>query len=1254
MRGSGVIGFILFFFLVLVLPFKSSASVKPDCTQAQISNFQNQINSAAERETVYAEGCIYRSLFTIPWNKNNLTIDGKGQAEIRGADLWGDADWEEEDIDGKKYWKSKKTFDLINFAKYRRSGYGGNRTFCQFGKDIDSYQCLWPEQVFFDDKPLKHVGEGAVVGSGEFKVELTEGSESTWAPPERTGDDPNRRKGKVILAGDPRGHSVEVTTREYWLRVDGSGAPSSDSAPGNINITGFTMKYAANTPQSGALETFWRSASGYGQPAGFGRNWTIKNNVFWFAQAGAIAPTGGSMKVMDNDFGFNGLEAITSGSSGIEIRGNRIHHNNFKDFLSGWHGGGFKLVGVDGAIVDNNEVYDNNGPGIWCDIGCKNVEISNNNVHGNAWGGIDYEVSSGANIHDNVVWDNGWRNWDVWDPVGGGVGAGILIRNSSNNQINNNILAWNNSGITVMSLEAGADPVNCVGSKKDGRVTYHPDDPSKIIYCPALNKVTGNTISNNKILMNETSGDKKRYALGWLQQRPETIKVKDGDRVLATHNYKGVLYEAASNNRGSNNQFWYQGGAGGENSLDSSISPRFAWGNTAEATTMSYRSLSNFKNLPGGQGSCYIGEAGCSQDAAAIINAANSKLIAAREPRIPRYSQNFNVFSEEASSTSAWATEPKIVQSLFSPVIRGQPSKQIAWTRFCNIGRDTGTAIDCRIWDMKTVVQEDKGWFFGTGIVTGFGSYSYIDSNQKQKLVQTLIFNNGAKAMTNSMKVTLNTSVVDIVNLTRQENLNVGAVAAYGSYAYKQSNGKWKGVFTIITDGNQYRQCSFELDDNKIDPFENCSWSDPLPLNGYFTGLTPGREVKFYNTHSFIDSANHWQVLEIYGDRVDNRIMQRKCPLTQEGLINVNGCSQPTDITDDFFAVQIRDVDDNNRLYPLSSSSKVPMSWSGSLVWVSKSSIPGVEAASFVAPPPSQSQSDSQSRSKSFDSRTFMRFGNDWIESITIDNKAWNFKDDNLWGDKNPATLSGIPKYRDDGPCKGLGENCKFDTRTFITMNNKYLESITVGDQYWNFNGNTLENKGNLHEVGKYNKNNSGPCAELKENCKFDTRTFIAMGNDYWESITAGNKYWNFDRAGNNIRDKAGNIVDSGVLLSSVSKYISKYGDSNGPCYNKNPCKFDTRTFTPMGEDYWESITIGDDYWNFSHKTGEFKGSGKLSYVKKYKDNSLLPTPTPLSLTVSSDQSQSSGSYLESITAGNNYWNFNGDIFKSRSRRNEW
>jgi parallel beta-helix repeat protein len=436
-------------------------------------SLQALVNAAAPYSTVLVPACVYRESVLID---KPLTLDGQGAAEIRGSDIW--ANWQRSGA----YWTA-----------------GTLPTFWTIGECADaSNRCLLPEQVFFDGAPLFQVA--ANPAAGQFAV------------------DGARR---VVLADDPTGHTVEVTTRTEWIRA---GAP-------NVTVRGFTMKHAATPAQYGAIGN-----GGYA-------NWTIANNVLSDAHGAVVSLDNATgLQVLYNDISRGGdLGIHGSKANGALVRGNRIHDNNTEGFSTGWEAGGIKISESSDLTIDQNEVYANAGPGIWNDVDCYRVTISNNRVHHNVKQGIAYELSHNGRISGNVVYENG-MGYTVW-----GWGAGILVQNSNYTEVANNTVAWNGDGVAVISQNRWSD---------------------------SWNNVVQDTVHDNVIV----SGGNGATLLGWFED------------------WAGVMSQPASNNHGYANRYWYAEPDGQSNRFEwvnSLYSQLSAWNTTPGEEGASYLSLAD-------------------------------------------------------------------------------------------------------------------------------------------------------------------------------------------------------------------------------------------------------------------------------------------------------------------------------------------------------------------------------------------------------------------------------------------------------------------------------------------------------------------------------------------------------------------------------------------------------------------------------------------------------------------------------------
>ncbi len=399
---------------------------------------QALVDAGAPGATVNVPPGIYRETVTID---KPLTLAGAPGAEIRGSDVW-NGGWTHRD----GYWYRGDAPDFGTTGEWCREGSNG--------------RCNWADQVFLDGVPLLQV-QGQP-DTGQFAI--------------------NGQR-EVVLADDPSGRTVEVTTRRAWVVT----------ASHDVTIQGMTMRHAADRPHEGAL-----SNSGHA-------NWTVQDSKLFHAHMAVISlRDAGNAQVLNNEIGFGGRLGIHSWNvSDSMIRGNFVHSNNREVFEDGWEAGGMKLSKLSRTVVTENEVAYNDGPGIWCDVGCQHVEISRNRVHDNRRYGILYEISSHGRVVDNRAWENGWGFSD-W-----GFGAGILCQNCRDTEFAGNVVAWNADGISIMSQH------------REG-----------------FTDVVNNHVHDNVIILT-TDWSQNTYMLAWLED------------------WSGRLTAPSSNNRGANNRYFH-------------------------------------------------------------------------------------------------------------------------------------------------------------------------------------------------------------------------------------------------------------------------------------------------------------------------------------------------------------------------------------------------------------------------------------------------------------------------------------------------------------------------------------------------------------------------------------------------------------------------------------------------------------------------------------------------------------------------
>jgi nitrous oxidase accessory protein NosD len=283
--------------------------------------------------------------------------------------------------------------------------------------------------------------------------------------------------GPAVIDGDG--------VRSAWMTVTGSG----------VTVDGLTMRNAAaGAAQSGSLSV--------GAVSGFTlRNATLAGGSY----ADLRLWQGSGYRVESSDIASGrALGIIGWQVADTLITGSRVHGNNTAGFDPGYEAGGIKLGSATRATVSGNEVDGNAGPGIWCDVSCTAFTVSANRVHDNTHQGILFEISQGASITGNAVWENGWA-FTSW-----GWGGGIVVSSSGGADVSGNTVAWNADGIVVISQSRSGAPA-----------------------------VTGNHVHDNVVAIAPQPGDgSDKMAVAWLQD------------------WSGSLFVAASNNTGSGNDYW--------------------------------------------------------------------------------------------------------------------------------------------------------------------------------------------------------------------------------------------------------------------------------------------------------------------------------------------------------------------------------------------------------------------------------------------------------------------------------------------------------------------------------------------------------------------------------------------------------------------------------------------------------------------------------------------------------------------------
>lgn len=173
-----------------------------------------------------------------------------------------------------------------------------------------------------------------------------------------------------------------------------------------------------------------------------GRRWHIHDVTIHQAKSAAIR-TGYGARIVGNRLTHNGQIGITGGDhhpdgsqAPILVEGNHIAYNGEVGYRWGWEAGGAKLTNTIDSVYRQNWAHNNRGPGLWCDLDCRNPHFLSNLSEQNTIAGVLIEETVTALADSNVVRGNG--AFAVGD-----LGGGFWVSNSPGVELRWNIMEAN-------------------------------------------------------------------------------------------------------------------------------------------------------------------------------------------------------------------------------------------------------------------------------------------------------------------------------------------------------------------------------------------------------------------------------------------------------------------------------------------------------------------------------------------------------------------------------------------------------------------------------------------------------------------------------------------------------------------------------------------------------------------------------------------------------------------------------------------
>jgi parallel beta-helix repeat protein len=261
----------------------------------------------------------------------------------------------------------------------------------------------------------------------------------------------------LIKAGTYYNQRVVPKTGDWFIgepgaTLDGNGTTlyafdqDTINFPNDVHIQGLIIQHYNSPDQYGAiLAGTTKSESTTG--------WVVDSCEIRYNEHGGIK-LGNRMQVLNNFIHHNKQIGISGSGDSVLVEGNEISFNNYLTIYPFGHVlGGAKFVDTRWLVVRGNNVHDNQGNGLWTDIGNMDALYENNLVVANSGAGIMHEISYDAIIRNNTVQGNGYaRDWIT--------GAGILIAASANVTVYGNTVTGNKQGIVGIQqirIQEGVD-----------------------------------------------------------------------------------------------------------------------------------------------------------------------------------------------------------------------------------------------------------------------------------------------------------------------------------------------------------------------------------------------------------------------------------------------------------------------------------------------------------------------------------------------------------------------------------------------------------------------------------------------------------------------------------------------------------------------------------------------------------------------------------------------------------------------------
>ncbi|HEX2642599.1 MAG TPA: right-handed parallel beta-helix repeat-containing protein [Thermoanaerobaculia bacterium] len=252
---------------------------------------------------------------------------------------------------------------------------------------------------------------------------------------------------RVYINVDPTGHEVRMSRARYLINTADGGYPNTPVAN---RLSNLTIRRFASKSQLGAA-----TISGPG--------WIVDGCTFTGNHAiGLHLTNADGAQVRNNRFHLNGQLGMGHNSSdNTVVEDNEFYANNTDSYWAAdWESGGYKATYSLNNIFRRNKIWNNVGVGAWWDIDNRTPQVYENDIWDNQADGIRFEISYGADIHNNWITGNG-----LYFPYGLRVPAspysmlavaGVNVNSSPDVKVHHNIMSPDPTRLVATSISPAA------------------------------------------------------------------------------------------------------------------------------------------------------------------------------------------------------------------------------------------------------------------------------------------------------------------------------------------------------------------------------------------------------------------------------------------------------------------------------------------------------------------------------------------------------------------------------------------------------------------------------------------------------------------------------------------------------------------------------------------------------------------------------------------------------------------------------